>query len=325
MTLRKGLPAKLAATDANDTRYDFNTLVVCNSDGSPRGGLTAPFIGSSILTATATMNTSVGAFSAVAVRDGGVVLLSNDGPTNVLHSAAPASNSRIDLIYAKQNDSSSTVNTPDGNDVPTIGIVQGTAAPSPTKPALPVGAVELGTVQIPAGATATNSVGVVVSQTAPYTAAPGGTVPFRTSTEMDTWSAPNLARAFNLADKMIYSRRNGAWLGGTITPSLSSPYTPAASPNAATIYCDNDRVYMESLITNSSTLNANAGQRYVMGSIPAAYAPARNLRFAVTSTTLFAIIEVTTTGEIAFYVSAGVAAAANTWNISLAGANWKLQ
>lgn len=187
MAIRKGLPAKNAATDANDTRYDFSNLVVCDANGVPRGGVTAPYA-FTVMDATASMNVSVRAFNAVAARDGGAVLLSNDGPVNVLLDAAPAANSRIDLVYAKQNDSSSTVTSPDANDTPLIGVVKGTAAASPVKPALPVGAVDLGSVQVPAGVTATNQDGVVINPPAQFTAAPGGTVPFRTVALMNGWT-----------------------------------------------------------------------------------------------------------------------------------------
>jgi hypothetical protein len=212
MTLRKGLPAKLAATDANDTRYDFNNLVVCNADGSPRGGVTAPL--TALVSATATMNVSVAAFSAVAVRDGGTVLLANDGPVNVLLSAAPASNSRIDVIYAKQNDASSTVTTPDGNNTPVIDKVTGTAAASPTKPSIPAGAVELATVQVPSTATATNSGGVVINQTAQFTAAPGGSVPFPTVALMNAWTTPGLGQKARVnSDPTTLINGNYVWSG----------------------------------------------------------------------------------------------------------------
>src|SRR5690554_1801249 len=114
MALRKGLPAKLAATDADDTRYALAGLVVANADGSPRGGVLSP-VGANLVTATGTMNVSVGRFQGAAVRDSGVVLLANDGPANVLLDAAPAANSRLDVIWAKQNDASSTVSVPDAN------------------------------------------------------------------------------------------------------------------------------------------------------------------------------------------------------------------
>lgn len=42
MTIRKGLPAKRALTDADDTRFNFRNLVACDSAGTPRAGITSP-------------------------------------------------------------------------------------------------------------------------------------------------------------------------------------------------------------------------------------------------------------------------------------------
>jgi len=230
MALRKGLPAKLALTDADDTRYDFRNLVVCNADGSPRGGVTSP-VGVSLVSSTATMNVSVGAFSAIAARDGGAILLANDGPTNVLLPAAPASNSRIDVIWAKQNDASSTVVVPDANNNALLSSTQGTAAATPTKPAIPTGAVELATVLIPAGATATNSSSpaVVITQTAQFVAAPGGKVPFRTFSDLQAWTTATTgqtARVF--ADSTTAKNGDYVYSGSTwlyATPGMV-PLTP---------------------------------------------------------------------------------------------------
>lgn len=216
MTIRKGLPAKLALTDADDTRYAFSGLVACNTSGVPRSGVTSP-VGANLVTATATMNVSVARFQAVAVRDAGVVLLSNDGAANVLLDASPAANSRIDVIYAKQNDSSSTVTSPDANDVPVLTFAKGTAAASPVKPSIPTGAVELATVLIPSTATATNSVGVVITQTSQFTAAAGGTVPFRTKALLDAWTTANPnQRAVVLVDGDEYLRVGSAWVSTSV-------------------------------------------------------------------------------------------------------------
>lgn len=236
--LREGLPLKLGATDADDTRYDFRNLVVCNSDGSPRGGVTSP-AGANLLAATSTMNINVQPFNAVEVRDNGVVLISNDAVYPLLLDGAPVANSRIDLIVAKQNDSSGTVSAPDVDDMPTIKFVKGSADPTPVPEAVPAGWVEIGTVQIPSTATATNSAGVVVKTTAPYTAAPGGLVPFRTKAELDLWTTGSLGQHANVfADSSAgnngdYLRVSGSWLNvssdtGWITPTLAGSWASSA-------------------------------------------------------------------------------------------------
>lgn len=222
--LRKGLPAKLANTDAGDTRYDFRNFVTCNADGTARGGVTSPV--GSVLSSTATMNVTVGAFSGIAARDGGVVTLSSDGPVSVLLNAAPSANSRIDVITARQNDSSSTVSTPDGSDTPQFIVLQGTAAATPVRPTVPDGSLDLGSVLIPSTATATNSAGVVISPPAQFTAAAGAAVPFSSKAALDLWATAAVgqkARVFGdaAAKNVEYVRTASVWspilLGGTAT------------------------------------------------------------------------------------------------------------
>jgi hypothetical protein len=220
VTIRKGLPAKLALTDADDTRYLFSGLVVCNVDGSPRGGVLSP-VGVNLVTSSATMNVSVARFQGAAVRDGGIILLANDGAANVLLDAAPGANSRIDVIYSKQNDASGTVTVPDANNTALLTFVKGTAGAVPVKPTLPVGALELATVLIPSGATATNSAGVVITQTAQFTAAAGGMVPFSTKTALDLWTtAPSYQRALNLATGAEYRQEGGVWVSALRSKTL---------------------------------------------------------------------------------------------------------
>lgn len=248
MALRKGLPAKLANTDAGDTRYDFNNLVVANTAGVPWGGVTSP-IGPTVLSATATMNVTVAAFAGVAVRDGGVVLLASDGPVSVTLDPAPPSNSRIDVVTARQNDSSSTVSVPDGNDSPVFVVIKGTAAALPVRPAVPAGSLDLGSVLVPATATATNSAGVVISGPARYTCAPGGAVPFRTRSDMNVWTtgsdwgSPQVGQhATVFADPTAgsngdYVYSGSQWLGGSVAP-ITTPgtgFSLGTAPNAPRI------------------------------------------------------------------------------------------
>jgi hypothetical protein len=212
VALRRAM-AKKAATDASDTRYLFAGLVACDVAGVPRAGVTSP-VGTNLVTASATMNVSVARFQAVAVRDSGALLLANDGPANVLIGNAPGPNSRLYLITAKQNDSSSTVLTPDGDDLPVFGVLVGTPSATPVRnPAgLPAGAIELATIQVPAGATATNSGGVVITQTAQFTAAAGAPIPVRVAsdlTSMTTFPTGQLARCFG--DGITYRFNGTAW------------------------------------------------------------------------------------------------------------------
>lgn len=139
----------------------------------------------------------------------GTVLLTNDGTVTVSTTAAPGSNSRIDIVYVWQREFSL-----DGTDSnPVIGVVQGTAAASPVAPSLAAfpGAIELARIVVPAGVTATNS-GTTITQTAPFTALDGGTLVRRTTAERDGISSPAEGLlCFVLADKVTYRRNASAW------------------------------------------------------------------------------------------------------------------
>ena len=135
--------------------------------------------------ATAPMTYSIAPHHWVTQRASGdgVYLGALAAATTVSTTAAPGSNSRIDIIWSKQNDLGSTVTPDSGTTEATYGVTQGTAAASPTAPTIPVGAVEIGRATVATGATTTNSAQVTISQTARLTSARGTRVICRTTAE----------------------------------------------------------------------------------------------------------------------------------------------
>jgi hypothetical protein len=155
--------------------------------------------------------------------------------------AAPASNSRIDVVYAMQRDKNSTT-SPDGVSQGEIGVITGAAAVSPTKPAIPAGAVEVGTLTVAAGATKTTDVQVTIATTCQWTVGAGSPIPVRNLTEQNALSAYDGLCAYRL-DLHGEKQHNGtSWdipfadfyrgTGGAITPgswvTLSFPNQVAA-------------------------------------------------------------------------------------------------
>ena len=142
-----------------------------------------------LVTGTAGMAYSVAPYQIVTQRSAGAgaVFGGNDGTLSVSTTAAPGSNSRIDIVYHWQREYS--LDGVDSN--PVIGVIQGTAAASPTAPSLAAfpGAIELARITVPAGVTATNS-GTTITQTAPFTALDGNVVQFRNKTAIDLWTNP---------------------------------------------------------------------------------------------------------------------------------------
>lgn len=176
-------------------------------------GSTALVTGTS---ATGTMTYAIAAHHAVTTRstaDGVYLGPTLEAATTVPTTAAPGSNSRIDVIWERQTDAASTV-SPDGATAPEYGVTQGTAAVSPTKPSIPVGAVELATATVAAGATSTNGAGVTITNTARQTVARGAPIPVRNQTERDALTTYPLLTVLRLdtGDIEMRNAANSAWV-----------------------------------------------------------------------------------------------------------------
>lgn len=231
MALTDTLPtADAGGLSIVDERLILSGLIVKNADGTARTGV-FPSGTDPLVTGRASMGYDIAPFRAAVSRTGvGVELLANDATViNVPTDAAPGANSRIDVIYVRSQFTAST----DPGNVPLFGVAKGTAAPVPTKPPIPAGALELAYAPITSSATTTAS--VVITQSAPWTAAAGGVVPFRNKALMDAWTtAVEGQRAVAQDTKAEYTRIGAVWVqrtalalgankGDTVVPS--GPWT----------------------------------------------------------------------------------------------------
>lgn len=188
-----------------------------------------------LVSGKANMSYDVRAMSVVLTRGAtaGVVKLANDAVYNVATTAAPGSNSRYDVVYIWQREYSL-----DGTDSnPVIGVVQGTAAASPTVPSLASfpGALELARILVPSGVTATNS-GATITQTGVFTATAGGVLPFRNSTERDAGSYVESQLGWLLDTDVLQKYNGSAWFNlsnrDRIIPTITSTGGSAAVDTA---------------------------------------------------------------------------------------------
>jgi hypothetical protein len=147
----------------------------------------------------------------------GVYTLSLVGTTVANTIAAPASNSRWDLIYVMQND----LEKGDPDNGPVVGVVNGAAAAAPTKPysSVPAGALVLAEAQIFSGTTATNGGTNTLAQVWQYTAARGDRILCRTKAERDTITAPFIGLKVVRLDRNNHEQTwNGTAWKWTSTP-----------------------------------------------------------------------------------------------------------
>lgn len=184
MALTDTFPGPNGLTDSIEAGKDLAGLVAHNVDGSPRAGILAKGPGD-LVTGRTDLRVDIAPFKAALVRDGAVRLIANDSAAQSPAFTLPPANSRIDVLYVKVNE----VLQGDASDGPVFGVLQGTAAPVPTRPTLNIdGALELATVRVSAGIT--NTAAVPIVQTAPVS---GGARPARGTVEFVT--EPNVSNS----------------------------------------------------------------------------------------------------------------------------------
>lgn len=212
MALRNSIFAVSGKASFMDARRDMSGLFVCDKTTMlPIAGILDRSQDNLVTGNGNSMSVTVHPFNAVLNRYG-ALLIQNDGNVNVPLNAAPSANSRIDVVYVKQNEKRSPMS--DSSDVPAFGVVKGTAAAVPVAPAVPAGALALAQVLIPAGVSNTAASGVVITQTYIGAAMKGGMLRVRTSAQRDAMTmVPEGTLLHNVADGCDYVRKGGKWRG----------------------------------------------------------------------------------------------------------------
>lgn len=178
------------ATTPVEARRALGGMFVQNSPGVPRTGLLDP--PDTVVTATAGMSYTLSAVHPVVHRTAGegVYEYSFQGTTTVATAVAPGTDSRWDLIWAKQNDTEKG----DPDNLVYFGVTNGAPSAVPSKPtaSIPDGALVLAEARIYAGTTATQSAPNTLAQTFPYAALNGTPVKVRSKADRDTITAPRV-------------------------------------------------------------------------------------------------------------------------------------
>ena len=210
MALRKTLFAVSGKASFLDARRDMSCLFVCDKTTMlPIAGILDRSQGNLVTGRGDSMSVTVHPFNAVLNRYG-ALLIQNDGDVKVPLPAAPSANSRIDVVYVKQNESRSPMS--DSSDDPFFGVAKGTAAATPVAPGVPAGALPLAQVLLPAGVSNTSAGGVVITQTYIGAAMKGDMLRVQTSAQRDALTkVPEGTLLHNVADNCDYVRKDGKW------------------------------------------------------------------------------------------------------------------
>ncbi|QPO16950.1 virion structural protein [Arthrobacter phage Kittykat] len=203
MTTKRGLFVPVASGNVGTTpveaRLALGATLIENSAGTPRSGVmengkTNLVYGSG---ASLTHYIDPAQFVIHRTQGEGAYVFANDGIQTIAGTAAPGTNSRIDLIWVKQND----VAKGDANNLAVAGVTVGTAAAIPTAPygSVPAGAMVLAEGLIEAG----DTLGTHISYTQvfSYTATRGSLIKVRTKADRDTMTAPPIGQQVMRMDR----------------------------------------------------------------------------------------------------------------------------
>lgn len=211
MALRNSLFAVSGKASFLDARRDMSGLFVCDKNTMmPIAGILDRSQDNLVTGRGNSMSVTVHPFNAVLNRYG-ALLIQNDGNVDVPLAAAPSANSRIDVVYVKQNETRSPMS--DGSDVPAFGVVKGVAAAVPVAPVVPAGALALAQVLLPAGVSNTAAAGVVITQMYIGAAMKGDMLRVQTSAQRNALTGvPDGTLLHNVGDGNDYVRKGDKWL-----------------------------------------------------------------------------------------------------------------
>lgn len=212
MTLRNSIFAVSGNASFMDARRDMSGLFVCDKTTMlPIAGILDRSQDNLVTGNSSSMSVTVHPFNAVLNRYG-ALLIQNDGDVKVPIAAAPSANSRIDVVFVKQQETRSPMS--DDSDFPVFGVAQGVAAATPVAPSVPTGALALAQVLLPAGVSNTAAAGVVITQTYIGAALKGDMLQVQTSAQRDALTkVPEGTLLHNVADNCDYVRKDGKWRG----------------------------------------------------------------------------------------------------------------
>jgi hypothetical protein len=209
VTARDPLFVSGAVTSATEARLGLAGLLAAGSTaGAARPGIMYGPGNPFAVSGTSTMAYSVAAGQGVVVRSasGGAYIGGNDGTVTVTTTASPPSGSRYDVIYLQFVDTELDGSTSAG----VLGVIQGTSSGSPTAPAVPTGAIAIAQALVPSSASRTDT-GVTITQVAPFTAARGGVVPFRSATEQSAATAYESFLGYRLDTNLLEYHNGSEW------------------------------------------------------------------------------------------------------------------
>jgi len=174
---------------------------------------------------TATMDVDITSFrAAIESPLGGYYVVTVDEDASVAIAASDSTNDRYDIIYVNQEDYQVDGALVDSEAV--LEVATGTPALTPVDPDIPDGALALYRVEVPAGVTTTDAVGVVITPLFDYTAPVGAPLTVNLAADLADVVGPyGGMRALDKATGDTWKYVSGQWVVwervADFTPSLT--------------------------------------------------------------------------------------------------------
>lgn len=253
-------PAAVAAKYLNRTalraRLEMAGLITEKSPGVPLSGILDPGAVTDLVTARTDWAYDVIPATHVTVKapNDGVWLSTVGATTTVQTDPAPASNSRIDIIYSLQHDT----NSGDPDDLLVLGVAKGVPAASPVAPSVPAGALWLAQARIYSGTTGTNNGANTLGAQWAYTSLRGNPVKVRNSAERDTrFPTPYQGAKVERLDlnNVVETYLSGAWVQSVEKGAKGLVYHVAATAVSGSFVA-------WTVINNFASFTFKAGRNY---------------------------------------------------------------
>lgn len=320
MTLRPGL---FVTDDDND--------VVSSQDA--RLALAALLSGTGILFGGAVTGTSDGpnidyaiAKAAWSVARGerdadGLYVVSNDGSVSTADlddnagTPAPASGSRYDLIWVRQQNALTGDGFGDSTSDPEYGVTQGDASSSPSKPTgdVPAGALVIASALV--DSTATSGADVTITMEAARVVTNGSPIPVSSTTERDALTAYTGLQVSRLdAGGQVQTYNGTAWVPDVVWTAITAFYGNNYQANSfgygpAYRVLAGGEVELSGIVAKVSGTFAS-GSQTIINNVPAAMQPAAYVETSVVitsnTTTVTGRLEITSGGKMNLILPAAV-------------------
>lgn len=240
----------------------------------------------------------------------GVYPSANTGISSVGTDPAPASGSRIDIVYALQQD----IDVGDLGNAAQLGVAIGAASGAPIAPSIPAGALELGRNTMTSTATTTASAGNTITSTAPFTALAGGMYEVPTVASLTRIVSPLDLEVARVGNTDLYIRQGGAWRSMWTAPGgvtrrqvltgagvLTIPNPGSIGSALATIDTGSDGIRTVSLLVTGVDVpySSTTPSTSVWGTVVAALRPVDDVSAQFTHPTNVGLGWIKASGELA--------------------------